>query len=138
MGNFRLSILTNTDERFYPLLGPYLARRDIVTALGGPLYDDPGKLWVVVFDGEKLAGFGGLVINGDEAHLCSDYVLPEYRRQGIHSWLIAERLSYAQRQAKHATATATIAGSFGYRKAGFVEAKARRPMKNFLRLEKTL
>ena len=80
-----------------------------------------------------------MVLSDDEAHLCADYVLPEYRRRGLHPLLIAERLAYAEGRAKRATATATITGSFGYRKAGFVEAKTpRRPMKNFLRMEKKL
>jgi ribosomal protein S18 acetylase RimI-like enzyme len=139
MGDLRLSVLTNADPRFYPTLGPYLARRDIVQALGGPLYDDPGKLWFVLEDDGRLAGFGGLTLEGDEAHFCSDYVLPEWRRKGLHNRLVAERLAHLDGTAKRATVTPTIAGSFAYRKHGFVEARtAKRPMKNFLRMERAL
>ncbi len=139
MGTIRVVTLTNQDLQFYPLLGPFLARRDIVMALGGPLYDDPGKLWFVAEDEGTLLGFGAVIINGDEAHFCSDYVLPEHRRRGLHGRLVTERLEHIAGRAKLATATATIAGSFAYRKAGFVKAKTvRRPMKNFLRMEKRL
>lgn len=138
MGHLRLEILTNTDLRFYPLLGPYLARRDLVTALGGPLYDDPGKHWWVAFEGEAMMGFGAVVVQGRAAHFCSDYVLPEYRRQGLHARLIAERLTWSHDHARRATATATIAGAFGYRQAGFTETRKGRPMKHFVNLERAL
>ncbi|HEU4752519.1 MAG TPA: ParB/RepB/Spo0J family partition protein, partial [Armatimonadota bacterium] len=36
--------LTNQDPEFYPLLGPYLSRREIVAELGGSVWDDDGKV----------------------------------------------------------------------------------------------
>lgn len=120
-------------------MGPFLARRDIVTALGGPLYDDPGKVWFVAMEVEQVAGFGAIQFKGDEAHFCSDYVVEEYRRQGLHTRLVAERLEYAQSRAKLATATATVAGQFAYRANGFnTQETSKRPMKNFTRLERKL
>lgn len=138
MGAFHITTMTNQDERFYPVLGPYLARREIIMSLSSPLYDDPGKIWFIAENDGMLAGFGALVLNEDTAHFCSDYVLPEYRRCGLHTQLVATRLEYASGRAKRATVTATIAGSTTYRRAGFVETKTRRSMKRFVQMEKVL
>lgn len=40
-------VITNTDPGFYPLLGPFLARREVVKTVGGPLWDDDTKTWFV-------------------------------------------------------------------------------------------
>lgn len=49
--------ITNQDKEFYPLLGPYLANRDIEKAIGYQLYDDPGKVWVIAKNGRNVIGF---------------------------------------------------------------------------------
>lgn len=138
MGTLRIITLTNTDPRFYPLLGPYLARRAIIQAVGGPLYDDDGKIWFVAVEDHNVAGFSAIQFRADEAHFCSDYVRPEYRRQGIHRRFISERLAYVAGQVKRATATATVQGLLSYRQHGFVAEAKKRPMKNFTHLEKIL
>lgn len=39
--------LANEQLDFYGLLGPYLANREVVKEVGGPVWDDPGKTWYV-------------------------------------------------------------------------------------------
>jgi hypothetical protein len=54
------SVLTNQDADFYLLIGPFLARRQVVKAVGGPIWDDDGKRWIVAIDGDAVVGFIGL------------------------------------------------------------------------------
>jgi hypothetical protein len=49
--------LTNTDRRFYPLLGPFLASRAVVKAVGGPIWDDDTKTWLVLRRDKQILGF---------------------------------------------------------------------------------
>lgn len=126
MGDIRIVTITNTDPRFYPLLGPYLSRRAIVRELGFPVYDDDGKLWFVALDGEQVAGFVGLRIEHGRAVFCSDYVRPEYRQQGIYSHLMAERIAFATGKAPTATAVVTKAGRHAYERHGFTATRERR------------
>ncbi|MFJ2024929.1 DUF3440 domain-containing protein [Streptomyces sp. NPDC087897] len=51
-------VMTNTDPDFSPVVGPYLANRTVAKSLGGPIWDDPGKTWIVRLDASgDLAGF---------------------------------------------------------------------------------
>ncbi|OBK02780.1 hypothetical protein A5637_16335 [Mycolicibacterium fortuitum] len=52
-----LITLTNTDSRFYQLLGPFLGRREVHRAIGSAVYDDDDKTWIVARDGRKVTGF---------------------------------------------------------------------------------
>lgn len=49
--------LTRDDPEFYPVMGPFLASRDVVRHVGGSIWDDPGKAWHVAVDGRDVAGF---------------------------------------------------------------------------------
>lgn len=92
--------LTNTDAGFYPLLGPFLARRAIVQEFGGyPLWDEDGKRWFVALDrtGRQVMGFASLMVRerGAERGLWLDdaYVLPQWRERGLYRQLLEARLA---------------------------------------------
>jgi hypothetical protein len=53
----KLLTITNADPRFYPLLGPFLASRDVVAYLGGHMWDDDGKAWTVAIGAGGVEGF---------------------------------------------------------------------------------
>jgi hypothetical protein len=53
----KLLTITSADPRFYPLLGRFLANRDVVAYLGGHLWDDPAKTWTIAISGEGVRGF---------------------------------------------------------------------------------
>lgn len=42
-----ITALTSDDPDFYPLIGPFLANRDVFRAVGDKIWDDPGKTWLV-------------------------------------------------------------------------------------------
>lgn len=78
----------------YPTVGPFLAKRAIAKELGGPIYDDDGKMWFLARENGVVVGFATLLLKGSILHLEEVYVLPTHRYNGIHTRLIDERLKY--------------------------------------------
>jgi hypothetical protein len=68
--------LTNADQAFYPLLGPYLARREVHAALGGELWNEDGKTWIVALRDGELVGFLGWRPDKNLVRIESLYVVP--------------------------------------------------------------
>lgn len=92
--------LTNEDQVFYLLVGPWLARRHVVQELGGQLWDDDDKTWWIAMRAGTLAGFAAARPKGKGVEFCSAWVRPEQRRQGIYRRLFAERLAAQQPDAE--------------------------------------
>lgn len=114
--------LTNVDDQFYQLIGPFLSRRTIVAELGGPVWDEDEKVWFVrVENNSQALGFLAVVPRGKgAAHICSGYVLPEYRRRGIHAALLSTVTSWlSERQFGRITAIVTSAAYAAYERQGF-------------------
>lgn len=111
MGNHRVIQLNNKDERFYPMVGPLLSRREVVKELGFPIWDEDGKEWFVVTDRNQVIGVSAVrVEKGKKAVLCSAYVKPSHRRKGIYRALTEAREVWIKRQGvKDTVAAATAA-----------------------------
>ncbi len=118
MGNtVSLVTLTNSDRGFYTTLGPYLANRDVVKAVGGPIWDDDTKTWLVVKDGRTVLGFVAVAARGGRITVESLYVQPGMNR--VASELVgvaAERFGNGE---LHATVMRTLVSA--YLAAGFEE-----------------
>lgn len=52
-----LIIRTNTDPDFYPVMGPFLSRHEVVAAVGGPIWDEDGKTWIIARSRGAVDGF---------------------------------------------------------------------------------
>lgn len=79
-----VALMTNASPAFYPLLGPFLGRREVERELGGPLYDDDGKAWLAALgDSGSLLGFCA-AMPGEVTVYQSDYVLPACRGAGVY------------------------------------------------------
>ena len=62
------------------------------------------RLYLVAADDDRLVGFAGVMLVGDEAHITNLLVDPDQRRQGIGSDLFEELMrSAVERGARHAT-----------------------------------
>lgn len=96
-----LIAVINTDRRFYPLLGPYLARREVVKAVGGPIWDDDAKTWLVLRNGGKVLGFVAVSARGGRTVVESLYVAPGARR--VASELVGVAVDRYGGQDLHAT-----------------------------------
>jgi len=76
--------MTNRDDVFYQLMGPYLARREVEKEIGFPIYDEDGKEWFVAIDDGAVVGF----CYRFKGHIGSCYVVEERRRQGLFRQLL--------------------------------------------------
>jgi len=99
--------MTNRDRRFYPLLGPFLARRAVIRAIGAPPYDEAQKIWCIAHCEQGVLGFVGLRVKISTAHIVSLYVLPRYRRSSIGTHLL-ERCCREAMAAECTTMTAVV------------------------------
>lgn len=87
-------LMTNRDNRFYVLMGPFLSRRKIVNEIGGNIWDDDNKEWIIAVDNKNIvAGFGAILKKGQIAYLCSAYVIPKYRHMGLYRILLSRRIA---------------------------------------------
>jgi hypothetical protein len=77
--------MTNRTRGFYALLGPFLARREVVAEVGGHMWDDDDKTWFVAVDGKTVVGFCAArpAAKGVTSYL-SAYVAPSSRRAGVY------------------------------------------------------
>lgn len=104
------------------LLGVFALDRRVAAELGAPLCDDPEthRWFVVCGAGGVVAGFAAVVRAGTKVMFTHDYVCPEWRRRGLHTRLVRERLEWARAQhAVIARATVTPAGLGQYLVNGF-------------------
>ncbi|MEV5204388.1 GNAT family N-acetyltransferase [Streptomyces sp. NPDC053720] len=108
--------LTNADPDFYPLMGPYLSNRAVVKSLGGPVWDDPGKTWIVLLASGQVTGFIAVT---DHGHIESLYTAP-----GHHD-LRTALVKAAVEQAGDRPLTAVVSHSRAghYKAAGFAETR---------------
>lgn len=116
MGRIVVRKMTNAHDDFYFLLGPFLSRRDIVKEVGGPIWDDPEKVWFLALDRKHVLGFCAL----HKQQLCSVYVIREARSRGIGRALIEEAIASA---ATPLSIVAVKSSEKFYAKLGFKKSK---------------
>lgn len=111
--------VTNTDRRFYPLLGPYLANREVVQTVGGPIWDDDAKTWLVVKDTKRgVLGFCAVAVHGNRTVVESLYTQPGMRR--VASELVGAAVARFGSRELWANVRREIVAA--YADSGFVEA----------------
>lgn len=91
---------------------------------------NPASLWRVALIGERVAGFGGLVVIVDEAHVTSLAVEEDQRGQGIGERvllrMLADAVSAGAVRATLEVASRNTAAQALYRKLGFEQAAIRK------------
>jgi len=108
--------LTNTDRRFYTVLGPFLADRAVIKAVGGPVWDDDTKTWLVLRDKKKgVLGFCAIALHGNRTVVESLYTLPGLNR--VASELVGAAVArYGKRElhavVRHQTTPAYLDAGF--------------------------
>lgn len=82
--------ITNKDPRFYPFMGPFLAKRSVEQEIGYKIYDDDDKEWFVAV--EENIGVIGFCYRQERSagkyQIGSCYVLKDYRQKGIFKQLL--------------------------------------------------
>jgi GNAT superfamily N-acetyltransferase len=115
--------LTNRDRDFYPLLGPWLCRREIVNATGQPFWDDDGKTWVLAVEDGHPLGCVALTSRVRADEVCSLWVRPQSRNRGLGRRLV--RVAVGTPGGRPARATATPESVRLFRSCGFQETGER-------------
>lgn len=82
--------ITKRNKYFYQTIGPYLANRSVAKEIGYYIYDDVKQLWFFAYVDNEFAGF--VTLQGNDCKV--DYVLPKFRKMGVHFALASERLKY--------------------------------------------
>jgi predicted N-acetyltransferase YhbS len=119
MGDYLIRRLTNQDQDFYPLMGPFLGSRQVARELSIPAWDDHGKVWYVAIRGTEVCGFVAALPQAKSVVFCSDYVTPEHRETGVYSELsVARMLDYADTSTINATVA--LAAMEVYTRHGFI------------------
>lgn len=113
---FELVELTNKDPAFYPTLGPWLSRREIVEELGGPVWDDDDKHWIIASN--ENDGLLGMVAYR-RGTVCSLYVTTGARGQLVGTTMVV-RLILRHPDVK-LKAIATDASHHLFEQCGFKE-----------------
>ena len=89
----KIICLANTDQRFYLLMGPFLARRGIESEIGYKLYDDDDKEWFVALGDDMVMGFCYRQEKPKGSYQIGRcYVVEEHRRKGVLKKLLAEAM----------------------------------------------
>jgi len=89
----KIERLTNKDKKFYPTMGPFLARRGVEKEIGYPIYDDPDKVWLIARELSNVQGFCYLLEKKKGIYqVGSCYVVEEYRQMGIFKTLLDEAM----------------------------------------------
>jgi GNAT superfamily N-acetyltransferase len=109
--------LPRDDPNFYLHLGPFFGSRAAAEEIGGPIWDEPDKRWLVALRDGRAIGICAWLPLPTHTRLLSGYVLPEHRRQGAYAALFRERLRLVGKVKLTATVTAASLGTF--RGAGF-------------------
>ncbi len=114
-----LKILTNADRAFYPLMGPFLANRDVVKAVGGPIWDDEAKTWLVLVRDRRVLGFVAVAARGHRTTVESLYARPGLNR--VAAELVGAAVDRFGRHKLFATVACDRMDAFTA--AGFVETE---------------
>lgn len=96
-------------ENFYNMVGPFLGNRQAAKDLGMPVWNDPGREWVIAIVNGCPAACSSIEFGkSGRATLKSAWVQKEFRGQGIYTELLRRRIDIAQAQGvKILSATAT-------------------------------
>ena len=74
---------SNEIESFWQLMGSFFASRSLVRERGDFLYDEENTIWFIVHDEKKVLGFCTLRVFPSKCLLGTNYVVSEYRNQGV-------------------------------------------------------
>lgn len=83
----KITIHLHYDRELWPLIGPHLASREVVKALGGPVFSEDATTWFVAREGRVVVGFIGVRLAKSGYWIDCTYVVPDHRGKGVHTAL---------------------------------------------------
>jgi GNAT superfamily N-acetyltransferase len=125
--NMNIDPIKGTDEKLYKLVAPFAMNKAVVAEFNGyPILTGENYLWFIAYDNTVLLGFAAIrKLKDSRVEFTNDYVLPEYRKQGIHKKLINERIAWCKGNDVHLfKSDCTLDCLPQYQKAGFTIVKS--------------
>jgi len=118
---YDLYVRTRDDDDFYTLMGRFFGSREIAKALGMPMYDDLGRIWVIAIDrNNHPIACSSIEMKGKKAAMKSAWVDVAYRGQGIYNQMFLMRLEIAKQcKVQIITSTATQMSKSTHERYGF-------------------
>lgn len=110
-------------EEFYKYMGDIFASKEVRKELPY-LYNEPDRIWYIILNGNKIAGFGSMQMNDKQIIFLNDYIIPKYRGKGLYSQIVDIRLKDVSNETKPILVICygPIVASM-YKKRGFIEKK---------------
>lgn len=100
MGEYEYKIITSKDNNdlFCKSMCKFFSSKECISELDGyPIYDHEGCVWFVCYHNSVSVGFSGLdTSKNKKIILKEDYVLSDFRNNGIYSELFSMRERYIQ------------------------------------------
>lgn len=123
--NYEIKQYDGKHPAMYMHVAEYAMDPKIIREFDGyPILSDENYQWFLVFDKDKMIAFASIKIFSNKVKFISTYVLPEYRRKGIHAELIKQRLDWCRKSGyKIIEADALNTSLNQLKKAGFKEIK---------------
>jgi GNAT superfamily N-acetyltransferase len=123
-GELSMEIKTYTEAQqtksFYGLMGPFFADKTFFKTFGEPLYNEPGSIWFVMFEGTMVTGFCTAFQKKKHILLNQFFVLDQYKGKGCGSKLFNARLKYLKDMGELRAMVKDEKSLHLYKKNGFV------------------
>jgi GNAT superfamily N-acetyltransferase len=90
--------MKGNDEAIYEHIAPFAMNWNILREFDGyPIVTDESHTWFLVFLKDKLIAWASLRKEKKVVRFVTAYVLPDYRRKGIHTELIYQRMDWCEK-----------------------------------------
>ncbi|MCE7081135.1 hypothetical protein [Streptomyces sp. ST2-7A] len=126
-----LTTLTDTHPDFYPTLGPYLANRDVHHEIGGPIWDEPTKTWIIARTGTTITGFIGINQGNRRTTVESLWIAPNAPADTPTHLINAAVTNFGHDRDLHTVVRNSLADT--HTKAGFATLKTTRNFTTMVR-----
>ena len=123
--NYEIKKFDGEHPAMYMYIAPFAMNRKVLREFDGyPIVSDKDYTWFIVFDKGEAIAFASLKTFKNNVKFISSYVTEPYRKQGIHTKLINERLKWCKENDVKLIQVDCLDSSLNqYLKLGFKEVK---------------
>lgn len=135
--NYKVFDVKGDDRNLGNLIGWYAISREVNREMDGyPILTDKDTVWFVAYKNLEVFAFAAVKRMKSHAILTYAYVDPKFRKKGVYTRLLNDRLEWVARNGfTTIKADCTAASLPAMQKAGF---KVVKQFKNWTKVEKTL
>ncbi len=95
--NYKIKQYDGKHPAMYMYIAPFAMDHKVLREFDGyPIVSDKDYIWFIVFDDSEAIAFGSLKVFKNKVKFINSYVTEPYRKKGLHSKLIDERLKWCK------------------------------------------